>query len=150
MSQKATFKYYYYDPSVPAAAAMAALFGATAILHVVQLVRHKTWYFIPFVLGGLSETIGYAGRAVSATQTPNWTLGPYVMQSLLILIAPALFAASVYMILGRIIRLVDGTAYSFIPIRWLTKIFVTADVVSFLMQGTYEYILFFSFKITPL
>jgi len=56
------------------------------------------------------------------------------MQSLLILLAPALFAASVYIILGRIILLVDGEQYSLIPQRHLTKIFVTGDVISFLTQ----------------
>ncbi|KAH8198544.1 hypothetical protein TruAng_007276 [Truncatella angustata] len=83
----------------------------------------------------LKDSIGYGGRIGSALETPDWTLTPYIIQTLLILIAPALFAASVYMILGRIIRLVDGEKYSVIPARWLTKIFVTLDVISFLMQG---------------
>lgn len=56
------------------------------------------------------------------------------MQSLLLLLAPALFAASIYIILGRIILLVDGEKYSLIPQKWLTKIFVTGDVISFLTQ----------------
>ncbi|KAJ4364449.1 hypothetical protein N0V83_009043 [Neocucurbitaria cava] len=58
------------------------------------------------------------------------------MQSLLILVAPALFAASIYIILGRIILLVDGERYSLIRQKWLTKTFVAGDVLSFMMQGT--------------
>lgn len=50
-----------------------------------------------------------------------------------ILIAPALFAASIYMILGRIIILVDGQEHSFIRPQWLTKIFVIGDVVCFFL-----------------
>lgn len=57
------------------------------------------------------------------------------MQTLLILVAPALFAASIYMVLGRIILLVDGEELSLIRKRWLTKIFVTGDILSFVMQG---------------
>jgi hypothetical protein len=57
------------------------------------------------------------------------------MQSLLILLAPAFFAASIYMVLGRIIRLTDGEAHSIIRVNWLTKIFVTGDVLSFLVQS---------------
>lgn len=57
------------------------------------------------------------------------------MQTLLILVAPALFAASIYMVLGRIILLVDGEELSLIRKKWLTKIFVTGDVLSFVMQG---------------
>lgn len=81
------------------------------------------------------EWIGYVGRAVSHTQTPNWTLGPYLVQTLLLLVAPALFAATVYMELGRIILLVDGEAHALIKKKWLTKIFVCGDVLSFVMQG---------------
>jgi hypothetical protein len=72
---------------------------------------------------------------MSASESPNWTLGPYIMQTLLLLVAPALYAASIYMILGRIILLTDGEHHSLISKRWLTKIFVTGDVVSFMMQG---------------
>lgn len=39
------------------------------------------------------------------------------------------------MALGRIILLVDGEEHSLIPKRWLTKIFVCGDVISFLAQG---------------
>jgi hypothetical protein len=58
------------------------------------------------------------------------------MQSLLLLLAPALFAASIYMVLGRIIRLTDGESHSLIKARWLTKVFVAGDVLSFLTQST--------------
>lgn len=57
------------------------------------------------------------------------------MQTLLLLVAPALFAATIYMELGRIILLVDGEAHSLIKKKWLTKIFVCGDVLSFMMQG---------------
>jgi len=63
------------------------------------------------------------------------------MQSVTLLVAPALFAASVYMILGRIILLTQSEAYSPIKARWLTKIFVFGDVFSFLVQsgGMFRY-----------
>lgn len=134
---ESTFTYYYYNPSLAAAAVFVTFFGISTIGHLFQLIRKRTWYFIPFVIGGVFETIGYGGRIGSALETPNWTLNPYIAQTLLLLIAPALFAASIYMILGRIIRLVDGTHHSVIPIRWLTKIFVLMDVISFVMQGAY-------------
>ena len=65
-------------------------------------------------------------------------MGPYIMQSVLILIAPALFAASIYMILGRIILLTDGEHHSLIPRKWLTKLFVFGDVASFMLQSSGE------------
>ena len=56
------------------------------------------------------EYIGYIGRAISSEQTPHWTLGPFIVQVVLLLVAPAFFAATIYMELGRIILLVDGVS----------------------------------------
>lgn len=80
------------------------------------------------------EWIGYVGRAISHQETPNWTLGPYLVQTLLLLLAPALFAASIYMELSRIILLVDGESHALLKRNWLTKLFVCGDVLSFLLQ----------------
>jgi RTA1 like protein len=80
------------------------------------------------------ETVGYAGRAWS--HYDPLALGPYIIQSILILIAPALFAASLYMVLGRIITLVHGQRHAIIPLRFLTKIFVAGDCLAFLIQMT--------------
>ncbi|KFA50462.1 hypothetical protein S40293_07904 [Stachybotrys chartarum IBT 40293] len=72
---------------------------------------------------------------MSSNEAPTYTLGPYIMQTLLLLLAPALYAASIYMILGRIIVLTEGDRLSIIPRKWLTKLFVFGDVLSFLLQG---------------
>ena len=82
----------------------------------------------------LVEIVGYAARAVSNRQLPNPTLGPYVIQTLLLLVAPPLLAATIYMILGTIIVGVDGEPYSLVKRKWLAKIFVTCDVISFFIQ----------------
>lgn len=82
------------------------------------------------------EFIGYTGRAVSSQQTPDWTLGPFIINVILVLVAPALFAASIYMLLGRIILLTGGERYSIVRRRWLTKVFVAGDILSFLMQSS--------------
>jgi hypothetical protein len=62
-------------------------------------------------------------------------LGAFIVQAILILVAPALFAASIYMILGRIIRCLDATHLSIVRVGWMTKVFVLGDVLSFLMQS---------------
>jgi hypothetical protein len=56
------------------------------------------------------------------------------MQSILLLVAPALLAASIYMELARIAIMVDGERVLLIRRIWLTKVFVAGDVFSFLMQ----------------
>ncbi|KAG4259825.1 major facilitator superfamily transporter [Fusarium proliferatum] len=75
------------------------------------------------------EVIGYIGRTIPET------LGAYIVQSIFLLVAPALFAVSIYMELGRIVDLVDGDHYLYVRRRWLTRIFVIGDVLSFFMQG---------------
>lgn len=87
------------------------------------------------------EVIGYAGRAKSGNESPDWTLGPYIIQAILLLVAPALFAATIYMELGRIISVVDGEGHVLIRKEWMTKLFVTGDVLSFILQGGGEYLI---------
>jgi hypothetical protein len=81
----------------------------------------------------LVETIGYAARA--AAHSNQTELTPYLIQSLLILLAPILFAASVYMILARLIQACQTPSLSIIRVSWVTKIFVTGDVLCFMIQG---------------
>lgn len=57
-----------------------------------------------------------------------------MMQNLLILSGPLFIAATVYMTLGRLIRALDAEEYSLISPRWLSKLYVTADILSFISQ----------------
>jgi hypothetical protein len=160
--EDAAWAFYRFVPSVPANVLFIVLFAISAVLHTAQLLRTKTWYLIALVVGALcnvlpwsktyschpsnqaanpycalGEIIGYLGRILNALEEPGcWTLGPYIMQNVLILIGPAFMAASIYMILGRIILLTDGEKYALIKRRWLTKLFVAGDVVSLLMQSS--------------
>ncbi|KAF5685916.1 RTM1-like protein [Fusarium denticulatum] len=81
------------------------------------------------------QLVGYAARAKSGNESPNWTLGPYIIQSILLLVAPALYAATIYMELGRIVLMIDGEGRILISKKWMTKIFVTGDVLSFILQA---------------
>ncbi|EEA27147.1 hypothetical protein TMatcc_004580 [Talaromyces marneffei ATCC 18224] len=128
--------FYYYTPSTVAAGIFIALFGLSTLYHFYQLMRTRTWFMIPFFIGGLLESVGYIGRILSASQGPNYSTGAYAMQSALILIAPAFFAASIYMELGRVIQMLRAEKDSLVPVRWLTRTFVAGDVLSFLMQAS--------------
>ncbi|KAH8667977.1 RTA1 like protein-domain-containing protein [Tricladium varicosporioides] len=131
----ATFALYHYNPSFAAAIVFAAVFAISTVWHLYLMAKHRTWYFIPMIVGAILEVVGYAARAISAHQSPNWTILPFILQTLLLLVAPALLAASIYMILGHIIVSIDGESYSIIKKKWLTKIFVVGDVVTFFIQA---------------
>jgi RTA1 like protein len=141
-----------YIPSLPAAILFSILFGLATLLHAFNIYRRRMWFCIPFVIGGcckhlpvwfsvyasltflVGEVIGYIGRGLAYNATGQ--LGPYVMQSVLLLLAPVLFAASLYMTLGRVIRAVHAEQDSIIPPRWLTRVFVIGDCFSFLIQAS--------------
>lgn len=78
------------------------------------------------------EILGYLARALAAENTDK--LLPFAVQNIFILVAPALFAASIYMTLGRLMRSVKGESLSIIPVRWLTRLFVLGDILSFVVQ----------------
>jgi RTA1 like protein len=138
------FELYRYDPTLEGAVLFSLLFLATTVLQLYQLIKTKTWYFIPIFIGGVCnsrvaranrkvEVVGYIGRIMSHFNDKD--LGPFVMQSLLLLVAPALFAGSIYMVLGRLMRYVNAEHYSLVRVKWVTKLFVCGDILSFTIQG---------------
>ncbi|XXH01007.1 hypothetical protein Hte_007358 [Hypoxylon texense] len=130
-----TFVFYRYQPSEAAAIIFVVVFAISTLIHIKVLIQKRTWYFIPFVVGCIFEAVGYVGRALSSPEYPNFTKNPYIIQSILLLLGPTLFAASIYMVLGRLVVLLEAESYSMIRPRWLTKFFVLGDVLSFFAQG---------------
>ncbi|KAH6719059.1 putative RTA1 domain protein [Leptodontidium sp. MPI-SDFR-AT-0119] len=122
-----------YLPSLPAAAIFALLFFAITAAHSWKIYKTRLWFCIPIVVGGFMEFIGYAARIACHNDTSK--LGPYIIQQMFILLPPVIFAASIYMVLGRIIVAVHGEEYSPIRPSRLTKTFLIGDIVSFYIQG---------------
>ncbi|KAK0103738.1 hypothetical protein ONS95_005744 [Cadophora gregata] len=127
------FSFYQYDPSVVAAAIFAVLFFATTAYHCWQAWTKRTFYFIPLLIGGHFEWTGYVFRIISHYNITSMAI--FIIQTLLLLLPPSLFAASIYMVLGRIILFTNGESMAPIRANWLTKIFVIGDVFSFLVQA---------------
>ncbi|KAL4981433.1 RTA1 like protein-domain-containing protein [Aspergillus falconensis] len=123
---------YGYSPSIPAAGIFIFLFGISTLYHLYQLIKARALYFIPFVIGGVFQVVGYIFRILSHDRTDSVAL--YALQTVLILLAPALYAASIYMVLGRLVVHLDAREHSLVRVKWMTKIFVAGDVISFLMQ----------------
>ncbi|KJR84043.1 RTA1 domain protein [Sporothrix schenckii 1099-18] len=122
-----------YLPSLPASVLFCVLYGILTIAHSYRLYINRLWFCIPFAVGGFLEVVGYAVRSAAYSRTN--LLPPYIVQSLCLLLPPACFAASVYMVLKRTILTVNGAHYSIIPVKWLTRLFVTGDIVTFWVQG---------------
>lgn len=51
------FKKYHYHPSLGAAILFIILFSLVTAAHTWKLFRTRTWFFIPFVIGGFCKSI---------------------------------------------------------------------------------------------
>ena len=150
-----SYTFWYYTPSLPTAVIFMLIFMGLTGVHSWKFTT-KTWFCIAFTLGSLCmfthfgidlstkpwkkaypsflvEIIGYIGRAIAHSNTT--TMGLYILENIFILLAPTLFAASIYMTLGRVIRRVGAEHLSVIRVSRLTKTFVWGDVLSFVVQG---------------
>ncbi|KAK7551559.1 hypothetical protein IWX46DRAFT_647547 [Phyllosticta citricarpa] len=85
------------------------------------MLKMKTWYMVAFFLGAVFEVIAYVFRAVNTFEGyGHWTLVPFAIQAVFSPVAPSSLAASICMILGRIILLTEAEPLSMIRKRWLT------------------------------
>jgi hypothetical protein len=88
----------------------------------------------------LAEVVGYGTRIASHNDNEAW--GPFIVQGVFLLVGPLFFAATIYMMLGRTIRLAGGEDVSLIKPTWYTRIFVTADVTTLIIQGLGSFIVY--------
>ena len=96
---------------------------------------------IILLIGTYGEVIGYGARIDGVYN--GGSFGPFLVMNLFIILAPVAFAAANYVIFGRLLRIVLAYAsmekhrrkLSFLPVNKITAIFVTSDVISFLIQG---------------
>ncbi|KAL2223147.1 RTA1 like protein-domain-containing protein [Thermoascus aurantiacus ATCC 26904] len=139
---------YFYDPSLPASILFTALYALPFLYQLYMTViapcigkYNYTGYFIPILIGAGLEIAGYAVRCGSVEKPDDIAL--YSVSSSLIVVAPVFVCASLYLLVGRLIRFQPSGADSrrrkgvlCISPRWLPRIFVTSDVLSFLTQGS--------------
>ncbi|KAF4920955.1 Protoporphyrin uptake protein 1 [Colletotrichum viniferum] len=120
---------YEYRPNAGAAWTFVVLFAIGVLGHVGYFFWLRAWHFLPFILGGVGEAFGYYGRA-KASENPL-AVGPFIMQNLLILGSPPLFAATIYMSLGRIIIALDLRRHAAISPRLTACFYVVVDIGCF-------------------
>lgn len=50
------FHYYNYQPSMAAAVIFTILFGSSTLFHSFQMLKGRTWFMIPFLIGGICKS----------------------------------------------------------------------------------------------
>ncbi|KAF5566296.1 RTM1 [Fusarium napiforme] len=114
----AAVELYHYYPSFILSLVALGLFSASTVVCCVV------------------EATGYACRAISASESPDWSFVPYAMQTFAFLLGPSLITASIYMMLSKIIIALDADIYSLVPVKVIPKVFIFGDVVSLAAQFT--------------
>lgn len=132
--------YYSEKPSTSAAGIFTIAFGIITLTTIVQLIvvarkgkDRRVWILVPFIAGGICETLGYISR-ICSIKSPELQ-APWIAQNLLILVAPALFTITYHLTINRVFSVLGARQFSPIPLEWLAKLFVVLDLLCFFLQG---------------
>ena len=123
-----------YYPSFAAALVFALLFGMSNVIHILQAIRYRKRFCWVIIMAATWETVGFVLRTLSTRN--QLSLGLFMPEELLILLAPLWVNAYDYMVLGRMV-------YYYLPEKKLLGIraekfgvcFVCLDIVAFIVQG---------------
>lgn len=55
LNSDGSHKFYEYDPSLPAAVVALISFATVSFYHAWLIKHHRSWYFIPFTIGGFCK-----------------------------------------------------------------------------------------------
>ncbi|KUL89241.1 hypothetical protein ZTR_03691 [Talaromyces verruculosus] len=136
---------YFYDPSLAASILFTILYMLPFGYHLYMSVLapylsgryNRVGYFVPIMIGAAIEIAAYAIRAASVKSPDD--VGLYATSASLIVIAPVLVCASLYILIGRLIGITEKRPLLFgwrVSSIWIPRIFVTSDILSFLTQAS--------------
>ncbi|WWC87460.1 uncharacterized protein L201_002349 [Kwoniella dendrophila CBS 6074] len=124
---------YGYIPTEAWCIAFIVLFSVSALVHSYQAFRSKYWIIYPtLILGALVEILGWSGRLWSSRNV--LLLTPFLMQISTLIMAPVFFSAYDYVVLGMAINKL-GPQYSLLQPKYYFATFITADVISLILQA---------------
>ncbi|OAA70285.1 RTA1 domain protein [Cordyceps fumosorosea ARSEF 2679] len=128
---------WVYSPSFPLAIVGCVVYCLLFIaITYTTWIKHRAWFFSTVVVGAAVEVAGYVFRVYSTKH--QTVLVPYILTLTFTVLAPVFVAAGNYLLISRLIlSVLPPTRHRILGIagRLLTPIFVTFDVVSFLVQG---------------
>ncbi|KAF9871076.1 parasitic phase-specific protein psp-1 [Colletotrichum karsti] len=123
-----------YQPSVPANGTFIAFFALAMIIHAILGFRSRTWGFMASMIGGcLVEIVGYVGRLI--LHDNPFSFGGFLIQIICITVAPVFFCAAVYVMLFKVVTVLDRSISRFDP-HLFYYIFIPCDIISLILQAT--------------
>ncbi|RYP72649.1 hypothetical protein DL770_007936 [Monosporascus sp. CRB-9-2] len=129
---------WLYEPSLALAIVGTVVYTlAFAWITYLTVFKHRAWYLICVPIGGALEVVGYALRSYSTQHHQD--IGIFATSTSLIVLAPVFVAAGNYLLIGRLIRAVLPLSRHRIfkvPVRFLTRIYVTFDIICLMVQSS--------------
>jgi hypothetical protein len=129
---------FHYRPDIYGNSIQIALFSVATI--IIAGLNFMFWrrtgnsakYMHMVTVTGLMEVVGY-GLRIHASQNINLT--SFIITTVLLLIAPILLAAVNYVVVGKLLK-ATGKSILFIRPSHATCLFLTADILCFLVQSS--------------
>lgn len=123
----------HYVPNKAAAGAVGTIYIAIALGLFTRLIRHRAWWGLCLPIGALVMGVGLFVRIITANNQNSE--GLYIIQQLMIVLSPASFLAYNYILFGKFTARCVGPHHAAISARKFGRVFVTSDIITFLIQG---------------
>lgn len=124
---------FHYRPNVQIAWLHCYLFVGITVIAAAQTLRFRGlryMWILPFT--GVLELLGYWLKADAAITKD--TFGRFVPSVLFLLMSPIFLALINYTVIGRLLR-ASGQRIGCLSPRWVTRMFLLSDVLTFFVQG---------------
>ncbi|KAL7415501.1 RTA1 like protein-domain-containing protein [Mrakia frigida] len=126
------FNYLGYIPSVPLAIVAVVVYILLAAGLLWRWFTYR-WNLVWVLIG--AELV-YAVGVVLRVPIKNdpYSLMLFVLSNLLVLLPPCFFLGFDYLVFGRLVRSSGVGSHLLIRENWISRFFVTSDIVTFLLQ----------------
>lgn len=130
-----------YTPDFTLCILGIVFFTLAFLAHLLQVWYYRLWSFSPLTFACLMEVVGYIFRALSSRKDP-YRIVYFVVEYFLIVTAPVLISASIYVCLTKLITWAEaeGTDISsrsrFLRRKFILWTFISIDAVTTIMQVT--------------
>ncbi|KAJ1305433.1 hypothetical protein OPQ81_000443 [Rhizoctonia solani] len=122
-----------YIPNKPLAIISGLLYLAVPAICLFWARKRWARYMLTIMIGGVCYAIGLFMRLPFGSSPDK--LGLYIVMNMFTVLSPCAFIATVYMLLGRLALHLNADEYLLIKARVITKLFLTSDIVTLLVQA---------------
>ncbi|KAF9024210.1 hypothetical protein BDZ89DRAFT_1162384 [Hymenopellis radicata] len=123
-------------PSESVAIAVGVIYVIAGLILFFPVFRYKHFWGLCLPIGAVSSGIGFFVKAVMVSSASRQnSQGLIIAQNVIIVCAPATFFAFNYILYGHLVVECVGDQFSLLRPTWVSRIFVSSDVLTFIIQA---------------